>query len=282
MIRRLAVVGLGLLGGSVAKAVRERQLAREVVAVGRRMTSLRAALGEGVVDRATTELAEGLEGADFVVLATPVAAIEALLPKVWQVAADEVVVTDVGSTKTAIVRCAETLAAGRRLAFVGSHPMAGSELSGYAAARSDLFASALVIVTPTEATETHTLKRVWGFWEALGSRVVTMDPASHDQAVAAVSHLPHLAAFALVKAVEQLDPSFLGVAARGFRDTTRIAAADARVWREIFLANQAALSDALEAFRAALAELEDLVSDASGPALEAELDRIRRVRSGLP
>jgi prephenate dehydrogenase len=281
VIRRLAVVGLGLLGGSVAKAVQERQLAREVVAVGRRMISLAAALEDGVVDRATTELAEGLEGADFVVLATPVAAIEALLPKVWQAAADGVVVTDVGSTKGAIVRCAEALAAGRPLAFVGSHPMAGSELSGYAAARADLFASALVIVTPTEATEAQALKRVWGFWEALGSRVVAMDPASHDQAVAAVSHLPHLTAFALVKAVERLDPSFLGVAGRGFKDTTRIAAADARVWREIFLTNRAVLHDAVEAFTVSLAELEGLVSDASGPALEAELDRIRRVRSGL-
>ncbi|MBI2152486.1 MAG: prephenate dehydrogenase/arogenate dehydrogenase family protein [Candidatus Rokubacteria bacterium] len=281
MIRRLAVVGLGLLGGSVAKAVRERGLAREVVAVGRRIESLTAALSDGAVHRITTDLADGLAGADVVLLATPVATAEGLLPKVWQAAADGAVITDVGSTKGPIVRCAEALPTERSVAFVGSHPMAGSELSGYGVSRADLFPGALVIVTPTERTDPLAVKRVSEFWEALGCRVSAMDPDDHDRAAAAVSHLPHLVAYALVEAVARLNPSFFGVAARGFKDTTRIAASDARVWREIFLSNRAALGEALEAFRAALGELDRLVAEEDGEGLELRLDEIRRRRSRL-
>ena len=281
MIRRLAVVGLGLLGGSVAKAARERGLAREVVAVGRRIESLTGALSERVVDRVTTDLSDGLAGADFVILATPVATAEGLLPKVWQAAADGAVITDVGSTKAPIVRCADTLPAERSLVFVGSHPMAGSELSGYGAARADLFDGALVIATPTERTDPLALKRVSEFWEALGGRVSAMDPDEHDRAVAAVSHLPHLTAYALVEAVARLNPAFFGVAARGFKDTTRIAASDARVWREIFLSNRAALSEVLGAFRASLGALERLVAAEDGEGLELKLEEIRQLRNRL-
>jgi prephenate dehydrogenase len=281
VIRRLAVVGLGLLGGSVAKAARERGLAREVVAVGRRLESLAAARSERIVDHTTTDLSDGLAGADFVLLATPVATAEGLLPKVWQAAADGAVITDVGSTKVPIVGCATALAAQRRLAFVGSHPMAGSELSGYGAARADLFDGALVIVTPTERTDPQALKRVTEFWEALGSRVGVMDPDEHDRAVAVVSHLPHLVAYALVEAVARLNPAFFGVAARGFKDATRIAASDARVWREIFQSNRPALREALEAFRASLEELEKLVAEDDGERLERKLEDIRQRRSRL-
>lgn len=281
MIRRLAVVGLGLLGGSVAKAARQRGLAREVVAVGHGIDSLTPALREGVVDRITTDLSDGLAGADFVILATPVATIAALLPKVWQVAADGTTVTDVGSAKAAIVRSAERLAADRPLAFVGSHPMAGSELSGYPAARPDLFQEALVIVTPTDRSDPAAQKRVSGFWEALGARVLVMGPDHHDRAVAVASHLPHLVAFALVEAAVRMEPSCFDVAARGFKDATRLAASDARVWREIFLTNRVALADALAVFKASLVDIERLIADESGAALERELDRIREIRSRL-
>lgn len=281
MIRRLAVVGLGLLGGSVAKAARQRGLAREVVAVGRRIESLAPARAEGVVDRVTTDLAQGLAAADFVILATPVATIEALIPKVWQAADDGATLTDVGSTKGAIVRCAERLAADRPLAFVGSHPMAGSELSGYEAARADLFEEALVIVTPTDRTDPAAVKRVSEFWEALGARVISMAPDYHDRAVAAASHLPHLVAYALVEAAARLDPAEFDVAARGFKDATRLAASDPRVWREIFLTNREALAEAVAGFRASLAALERLIAAEDAATLERELDRIRELRGRL-
>lgn len=282
MIQRLAVVGLGLLGGSVAKAARARALAKEIVGVGRRMEALAPALDSGVVDRITTDLAEGLNGADFILLAVPVDTMESLLPTVWRLADADAIVTDVGSTKGHLVRAMERLAMQRPLAFVGGHPMAGSEQSGYRVARDDLFQGATVILTPTEATPEWVTKRVADFWECLGARVTSMSPDLHDKVVAAVSHLPHLVAYALVAAVAGLDAPTLAYAARGFKDTTRIAASDARVWREIFRANREALSEALRAFRAALDELERLLLSEGGDSLEAELDRIRQVRERLP
>jgi prephenate dehydrogenase len=279
VIQRLAIVGLGLLGGSVAKATRARALAKEIVAVGRRPEALAPALDSGVVDRVTTNLAEGVGEADFVLLATPVATMEALLPMVWRCAATDALLTDVGSTKEPLVRLSERLVRDRPLAFVGGHPMAGSEQSGYAVAREDLFQGTMVILTPTEETPEWISKRVAGFWESLGARVTRLPPDVHDRVVAAVSHLPHLVAYALVAAVSGLDGSPLVYAARGFKDTTRIAASDPRVWREIFLTNRGALSETLRAFRSTLDDLERLLS--AGDALEAELDRIRRIREGL-
>ncbi|HKX04815.1 MAG TPA: prephenate dehydrogenase/arogenate dehydrogenase family protein [Methylomirabilota bacterium] len=278
MIRRLSLVGLGLLGGSVAKAARGLGLADEIVAVGRDRERLEPALREGMVDHVTTDLADGVGGADFCLLATPVATLAALLPAVWAALPADAVLTDVGSTKAAIVSAAERLGEERALAFVGSHPMAGSEQAGYRVSRPDLFRGATVILTPTERTDSHAVKRVGAFWEALGGRLVTLDPLTHDRATAAISHLPHLVADALVDAVVRMDPRFFEVAGRGFKDTTRIAASDARVWREIFQENRAGLSEALGAFRAALDHLEGLLAAGDVPAIEGALDRIRRVR----
>ena len=281
MIRRLAIVGLGLLGGSVAKAARAESLAREIVGIGRSPRSLAPALGEGAVDSVTTDLREGLAGADMVVLATPVATLERQMPAVWQAALPEALITDVGSTKAAIVRVAETLNVGRPLDFVGSHPMAGSNLSGFGVARADLFRGATVILTPTDRTAPDAVKRVTEFWEAAGGRVVTMEPATHDRAVAAISHLPHLVADALVAAVARMDPQFLDVAARGFKDTTRIAASSPTVWREIFEANREALAEAVAAFRASLDDLERVLRSGDASLIEAELERIRVIRETL-
>jgi len=281
VIRRLAVVGLGLLGGSVAKAARAESLAREIVGVGRNPASLAPALSEGAVDRVTTDLREGLTGADMVVLATPVATLEHQMPAVWQAAEPQALITDVGSTKAAIVRVAETLCAGRPLDFVGSHPMAGSNLSGFSAARADLFRGATIILTPTDRTARDAVKRVTEFWEAAGGRVVTMDPATHDRAVATISHLPHLVADALVDAVVRMDPQFFDVAARGFKDTTRIAASSPTVWREIFEGNREALAEAVAAFRAALDGLERVLRSGDASRIEAELERIRMIRARL-
>lgn len=281
MIRRLAIVGVGLLGGSVAKAARAGRLAREIVGVGRDAGRLEAAARDGVLDRATTDLGAGVGAADFVVLAAPVGANVELLEWVWRAAARDAVVTDVGSTKRDIVRAAERLASTRPLAFVGSHPMAGSEQSGYAAARADLFRGATVLVTPTDATEPAALKGVSGFWEALGARVSALDPESHDRVVAAVSHLPHLVAFALVDAVARFQASALEVAGAGFRDTTRVAASEPRVWQEIFLANREALSASLATFRRALDELEALIAAGDAAAVEAALARIKACREAL-
>jgi prephenate dehydrogenase len=282
VIQRLAIVGVGLLGGSVAKAARARGLAREIVGVGRDLGRLRPAREDGTLDALATDLAAGVRDADLVVLAAPVAAIGRLLGSVWDAVAPGAVVTDVGSTKASIVRTAEGLARRRAVAFVGSHPMAGSEQSGYGVARADLFQEATVIVTPTEASAVRAVKTVIGFWEALGAgRVLTMEPEAHDRAVAAISHLPHLVACALVDGVERLEPAAFDVAARGFRDTTRIAAGDPGVWEEIFLANREALAAASREFLRALAELLRVVEAGDGTAVRAALARIKRRRESL-
>ncbi|HEY4910814.1 MAG TPA: prephenate dehydrogenase [Methylomirabilota bacterium] len=281
MIRRLSVIGLGLLGGSVAKAARAASLAQEIVGIGRNPASLEPALRERAVDHITTDLAEGLHGADMVVLATPVATLERQLPSVWQAADPQALITDVGSTKARIVRAAEALGVSRPLDFVGSHPMAGSNLSGFTVARADLFSGATVILTPTDRTPPDAVKRVTEFWEAIGGRVTIMDPATHDRAVAAISHLPHLVVDALVSAVIDMDPRFLDVAARGFKDTTRIAASDPIVWREIFQQNREALGEALGAFRRALGGLERILDSGDDAAIEAALERIRKTRAEL-
>jgi prephenate dehydrogenase len=281
VIRQLAIVGIGLLGGSVAKAARSGGLARRIVGVGRDPDRLRPAVDDGTLDAAVTDLDAGVREADVVLLAAPVLAIEGLLERVWRAAPDGALVTDVGSTKRNIVRAAERLAATRSLAFVGSHPLAGSEQAGYRVARADLFRGAMVVVTPTERTELAALKKTTELWEALGARVTALDPETHDRTVAAISHLPHLIACALVDGAGRVEPAALELAARGFRDTTRIAAGDPDMWTEIFLANRDALTAGIEAFRAALADLQRVIDAGHVEPLRAELARIKAIREQL-
>ena len=282
MIDRLAIVGVGLLGGSLAKAARTHAIAREIVGIGRDEGRLRPAVTDGTLDRITTDLAAGLRGADRVVLAATVLANETLLPAVWQAAAPGALVTDVGSTKRGIVAVAERLAPSRRdVQFVGSHPMAGSEKAGYAVARDDLFQGATVVVTPAEFNTPAAVKSVGELWSAVGGRVVTLEPDAHDRAVAAISHLPHVVAWALVDAVARFEPDAFTVAARGFKDTTRIAASDPDVWREILLANRDAVVASVAAFRTALDDLERLVARGDAAALTALLVRVKAQREKL-
>jgi prephenate dehydrogenase len=282
VIERLAIVGVGLLGGSVAKAARARGIARRIVGVGRDLARLDPALRDGALDHATTDVAAGVAAADRIVLGAPVLANEVLLARVWQAAPVGAVITDVGSTKRGIVAAAARLAAGRPdVRFVGSHPMAGSEQSGYRVARADLFDGATVVVTPTEVTDAQAVKGVIEFWAALGAQVVTLEPDTHDRAVAAISHLPHMVAWALVDAVARFEPDALALAARGFKDTTRIAAADPDMWREVLVGNREAVQASVAAFRRALDDLEALVAAGDGPALTALLGRVKAVRERL-
>ena len=282
MIRRLAIVGVGLLGGSLAKAARARGVASEIVGVGRDLGRLEPARRDGVLDHITTDLAEGVSDADVVVLGAPVIAILSLLDTVAKFVGPDTIVTDVGSTKGAIVAAADRLSRTYSLRFVGSHPMAGSERTGYAHARADLFQGATVVVTPSDSCEPATAKRIVAMWEGVGAaRVVTLDPQTHDRAVAAISHLPHLVAFALVDAVERFEPGAFALAAGGFRDTTRIAAADPTMWEEIFLANRDALAASLSVYRDTLADLEHLIASTDGAALRAAIAKIKARREAL-
>jgi prephenate dehydrogenase len=277
-IGRLAVVGLGLLGGSVVRAARARRTAGEIVGISRNPETLAAARRAGVLDRATSRLEDGLAGADLVVLCAPVGALPGLVRAAWPLLADGAVLTDVGSVKHGVVGAAETCPPRPGVAFVGGHPMAGSERSGYEASSPDLFAGRLTLVTETASTSPEALRRVTRFWEALGSQVRVLTVDVHDRGVALISHLPHLAAYALVATA---DGEALGLAARGFADTTRIAASAEGLWTDIVRENRSAVLDALADYRGRLARWEALVRAGEWAALEAELARAREVREKL-
>ncbi|HEV8673419.1 MAG TPA: prephenate dehydrogenase [Methylomirabilota bacterium] len=277
-LQRLTIVGLGLLGGSVARAARTRRAAAEIVAVGRTPGPLAAARAAGVVDRTTTDLAEGVGGADLIVLCAPVGALPGLVRAAWPHLAPGAVLTDVGSVKGAVVAAAEACPSRDGVVFVGGHPMSGSERSGFEAAQADLFVGRLTLLTPTARTPEAAVARVSRFWETLGSQVRLLSAEEHDRAVAAVSHLVHLAAFALVAAAAD---DALALAGPGFQDTTRVAASAEALWTDIFRGNRTPLLDALADYRARLAEWEALIRDGKWEALEAELAQARKRREKL-
>jgi cyclohexadieny/prephenate dehydrogenase len=277
IVSRLTVVGLGLLGGSIARAARARQIAREIVAVGRTPATLARARAAGVVDRTTADLAEGVRDADLVVLCTPVGALPGLVRAAWAQLAPGAILTDVGSVKGPVVAAAAACPAGPAV-FVGGHPMAGSERSGFDAAQAELFDGRLTLLTPTARTPAAAVARLTAFWEALGSQVRRLSPEAHDRGVAAISHLPHLAAYALVAAAEA---EALPLAAAGFQDTTRIAASPEALWTDIFRENREALLAALGQYREVLAGWEASIRAGDWEALEVALARARERREKL-
>jgi prephenate dehydrogenase len=241
----VAIVGVGLIGGSIGLAVRERRLAQKIIGVGRRQMSLDAARKVGAIDHGVTNLSAGVAEAQLIVIATPV---DTIAERVVQVAAKcpaSSLITDAGSTKEAIVAAADAGLAGRRAGprFVGSHPLAGDHRTGAEHARADMFEGRAVVITPTEHTRTAAVTEVMGFWQALGANVHRMTPAQHDAALAMTSHLPHLAAVAVAAATPS---TFLHLTASGWRDTTRVASGDPQLWQAILTANRQHVLDAID------------------------------------
>lgn len=266
-VRGLAILGLGLLGGSVALAARARGVARRIVGSGRSPESIAAARASGAFDE-VVDLESAVRGADLIVLATPVSAMEPVLRHAANSIAAGAIVTDVGSVKAVLAdHLPGLLPAGAH--FVGAHPMAGSHERGMGHSRADLFEGAACIVTPTPSTDPQALASAEAFWAALGCRVLRRSPEEHDAAVGWVSHVPHALAFAFAAALEEA-PGGVGIlAGPGFRDFTRIARSDAELWSEILTANRKALAGPLHAFSRRLGTL--------SAALEAgDADRVAR------
>jgi prephenate dehydrogenase len=265
--RRLAVLGLGLLGGSLAAAARQRGVAGEVVGCGRRPEALRRAVREGLVDRFETDPAAAVAGADLVVLATPVGVMGELLRRTAAGLAPGAVVTDVGSVKALL---AETLPGllPPGATYVGSHPMAGGHQRGAEHARADLFEGAVCVVAPTGSESADAVARVEAFWRALGARVLRRDPATHDREVAWTSHVPHVVAFAFARAFGEAPAGARDVTGPGFRDFTRIARSDAELWADILVANAKALGGPLARVAAGLADAARLLEAEDPEALE--------------
>lgn len=274
---KVAIVGVGLLGGSAGLALKQAGAARHIVGLGRRKQSLDEALSRGAIDEATLEPADAAREADLVLLCTPVGSFRPLVQAMRESLSADVLVTDVGSTKHQVV---DELAAllGPDGPFVGSHPMAGSEKKGPAHASADLYRGALCIVTPTDQTADAVVQRVEAFWKMLGMRTLRMTPSEHDQAVAAVSHVPHLLSSMLALAPED---EHLPVAATGFGDMTRLAAGDVEMWRDIVLTNRGPILESLSQVAHQIADLAHAIDAGDGPAIADMLARARARRLGL-
>jgi len=275
---RAALIGCGLVGGSLMAALREAGAVERVVGFDRERAHGEAARARGLVDELGTDAAAAARGAELVVLAVPVRATADVCAAIAGAVGAARLVTDVGSTKSDVVAAAEA-ALPDATRFCGAHPMAGTEKSGPEAADAALFRGKLAILTPGARTSDEARAACAAMWTAAGARTRTMTPAAHDRAMAWVSHLPHAAAFALAAAVGGVADEVAGLSGGGFADTTRIAASDAIMWRDIFVANRAALLDAVDACAGELAALRRAIDDGDAAAIEALVARARQGRA---
>ena len=264
-LQKLTLIGVGLLGGSIGLAAKQRDVAGRVCGLVRREESIAECLAAGVVDEATLDVAEAVADADLIILCTPVGRMGELAAALKPHLAADAIVTDVGSVKSSVVAAVEP----ELSRFVGSHPLCGSEKAGVAHASGNLFEGAVCAVTPTEASAANDVAVVTEFWEALGSRVVNLTATDHDAIVARTSHLPHVLASALVNAVltspRAGESDFLGT---GFRDTTRLASGEAGMWRDIALDNAEAIAAAVEDLQNELSQLRSALNAKDAAALE--------------
>jgi prephenate dehydrogenase len=279
----IAIVGLGLIGGSLARVVKQQKLAQTVSAFGRSIERLQKARELGLVDNCYERFEDGLHEADAVVIATPVGIIEEQALALAPYLRGGAVVTDVGSVKSPLVAALESRMP-RGTFFIGGHPIAGTENSGFESSFAELFEGRICVLTPTRQSDAGALERVRKLWIAAGSSVVLMDADVHDKIVAAISHLPHMVAFSLVNAIagmKDFEQNILEYSAGGFRDFTRIAASDPVMWRDIALMNRDNLLQTLDFFTRALDDLKDAVYSGNGEKLEELFRQSRDTRRGI-
>jgi prephenate dehydrogenase len=277
---KVVIFGVGLIGGSFALALKEAGQVEEVVGFGRSLSSLTQALDLGIIDRVGANPGQEVADADLVLIATPVGQMPEIMARIAPYLGPQTVVTDGGSTKEDVVAAARATFADKLGQFVPAHPIAGAENSGAAAARADLYVGKKVVLTPLPENTVLNVARVRSAWEWCGALIHELAPGEHDRVFAAVSHLPHLLSFALVHDLAVRDNSdlFFSFAASGFRDFTRIAASHPEMWRDICLANRAALLVELDSYRAQLDELRDALQRGDGAQLEATFDVARSAR----
>jgi prephenate dehydrogenase len=278
MFEQLGLIGCGLMGGSFALALKRAGLVKRVVGYSKSPSTTERARQMGVID---VEAPSAVSGADIVLLAVPVAATEATLKAIRHLVNTNMLIMDVGSTKRDVVDSARRVLRDHIGSFVPCHPITGKEVSGVEHADPDLYTGKTVILTPIERTQVSQLKRATDVWQALQCNVVQMSPEAHDAAFAAISHLPHLIAFALMNGItgQASGMDFLSLAGPGFRDFTRIAASDPKMWRDVLLANRQELLDQSQAFQRALQAMELMITNNNGEALEESIGSASRART---
>ena len=294
-MKKLVIFGVGLIGGSVALALKKAGSNTHIVGVGRSAASLDEAITLGVIDEkvdalaanihAPSSLASAIADADLILIAAPVAQTGAILQSIKPHLSENTVITDAGSTKGDVLAAAQTILGAQFSQFIGGHPIAGAEKSGVSAAKCDLFIGKNVVLTPvstpTPATNIHAVRRATALWEMCGAKVTEMPAETHDGIFAAVSHLPHLLAFALVDdiAARPNAEQLFSFAASGFRDFTRIAGSHPEMWRDISLANKSALLNEINAFERELSTLKQLLTNEDATGLQALFERASVARN---
>jgi len=277
---KIAILGPGLLGGSLALVLRKKMPGVRIDIWARRQEAVEEIQATGLADIASTELEPVVTGADLVIFCVPIGAMPPLAEKIVPYLSETAVVTDVGSVKKPVV---EALGAifGNRARFVGSHPMAGSEQSGLSAARADLFEESVCIITPVESTAEADVAAIAGFWSALGCKVSVISPLEHDEIITMVSHLPHLLAATLVNLVCSGNPNWLNFCGNGFRDTTRVASGPPEMWSEILQTNRESLKKSIVAMIEKLGEVLALLEASNEAGMKHFLNQAKIERDRL-
>lgn len=277
MFRRITIIGLGLIGGSLGLAVKEKKLAKKVVGVSRRKSTINHAIKNKIVDLATIDLEKGVKDSDLVIIATPVFKIAVIAKRIAPFLKKGAIITDAGSTKKRIIYDIERSGL-KGIEFIGSHPIAGSESSGLRSADKDLFKGAYCILAETKNTDPKTLAKVKRFWLALEMKVKTMSPQAHDRLLSKISHLPHAAAVSLVNSIGRKG---IDLAAGGFKDTTRIASGEPELWRDIFFTNRENIAKDISAFKKELLKIELALKSNNSRSLVRVLTRAKSIRDSL-
>ena len=285
-LNKIVIFGVGLIGGSVALALKKAGAGPKIVGVGRNIENLKTAIDLGVIDEAESDIAKAVADADLVLIATPVAQTPKILEAIIPHLADKTVITDAGSTKSDIAQYVINVSKQAKnpqhflSQFIGGHPIAGAEKSGVTAAKADLFTGKNVVLTPNENTSKDAIKLVRKLWQSTGANVSEMTAHAHDQIFAAVSHLPHLLAFALVSDLANRPNAtqLFDFAASGFRDFTRIAGSSPEMWRDISLANKTALLSELETYQAEITALQNLLKNEDSQGLQTMFEHASQAR----
>jgi prephenate dehydrogenase len=278
--KNIAIIGVGLIGGSFALAIRKRGFKGKITGMGRNEKNLRKARKLGIIDSYTTEFAEGVKDADLIMLAVPVGQCETILKKIRRNIKRGAIVTDVGSVKEQIVKKLDPLMP-ESVYFVGAHPIAGKECSGVTCASADLYQDARCIITPGPVTNKTALKKVINLWKTVGAKTMLMSPEAHDVIFSAVSHLPHVVAYALVNSIMKVDEAILHHGGKGLRDMTRIAKSPAELWRDICSHNKKNLLKSLKLFSSSISKITRLIEKSDWHGLEKEFIKAREARRPL-
>ena len=268
MLNKITIIGVGLIGGSLAKAIKENQLANKVCGYGRDQSRLEKAKNTNIIDELSTNIDEAVKGADIVVNATPVGTFKQILEAIEPLITEQVIISDVGSTKTNIVKIVNEVLGEKSKCFVPAHPIAGKEKSGFEVSVPDLFKDKKTIITPLENNAPESIKVIHDMWIGTGAEVDYLSPESHDELLGMTSHLPHMLAFSLVNYLVSQSPNASIYAGGGFKDFSRIASGDAVMWRDICIQNKEQIIDHLKGYQSTLSELIDAIDDDDSKRLE--------------